>query len=281
MKRGLILEGGAMRGMFTAGVLDAFMENGVELDGVIGVSAGAAFGCNYKSGQRGRALRYNVKYVRDKRYCGMGVLLKTGDIFSADFCYDEVPLRLDPFDFDAFEKSPKFFCVVCTDVDTGEPVYQFLQSRRDNPLEWIRASASMPLVSRIVEIDGQRLLDGGIADPIPVRHLNRYGFTKNIVVLTRPKGYRKEKSSILPLVRLKYAKYPEFIKAMEMRHIIYNSTLDYIDRLEASGDILVIRPPYDIPVKRVERDPERLKLAHKLGVDTALERLEEIKEYLK
>ncbi|MBR5459730.1 MAG: patatin family protein, partial [Clostridia bacterium] len=167
MERGLILEGGAMRGMFTAGVLDVFMENGVELDGVIGVSAGAAFGCNYKSRQHGRVLRYNTKYVRDKRYCGLGVLLKTGDIFSADFCYNEIPLIHDPFDFDTFEKNPVEFYAVCTDLETGSAVYKRLDSRRDNCLEWIRASASMPLVSRIVEIDGQKLLDGGIADSIP------------------------------------------------------------------------------------------------------------------
>ncbi len=281
MKKGLVLEGGAMRGMFTAGVLDALMENGIELDGVIGVSAGAAFGCNYKSGQNGRALRYNTKYVRDKRYCGMRVLMKTGDVFSADFCYNEVPLRLDPFDFEAFEKSPVEFYVVCTDLETGEAVYKRLNSKGDNCLEWIRASASMPLVSNIVEIDGQKLLDGGIADSIPVGFFQKAGFEKNVVVLTRPKGYRKSKNSLMTLVKTKYSKYPNFIKAMDERHTVYNRTLDYIEKCEAEGTLLVIRPPYEIPVKRVERDPKNLELAHALGKETAIKSLDEIKSFLK
>ena len=169
MKKGLILEGGAMRGMFTAGVMDVLMERGIKFDGAVGVSAGAAFGVNYKSGQIGRVIRYNTRFVGDKRYCGFKVLLKTGHIFSTDFCYGEVPLVHDPFDFEAYGKNPMEFFVVATDLERGEAVYHKYEGMDDSGFDWIRASASMPLVSRIVEIDGMKLLDGGIADSIPVK----------------------------------------------------------------------------------------------------------------
>lgn len=175
MKTGLILEGGAMRGMFSAGVMDVMMENGIRFDGIIGVSAGAAFGVNYKSGQIGRAIRYNAKYCRDKRYCGVGSLLKTGNLFNTEFCYGEVPLKLDAFDFDTYEKDPTAFYVTCTDIESGKPVYHEYTGRNDHGFDWIRASASLPLVSQIVEIDGVKLLDGGIADSIPVAYFESIG----------------------------------------------------------------------------------------------------------
>ena len=164
-----------MRGMFTAGVMDVLMEAGIVFDGAVGVSAGAAFGCNYKSGQIGRVLRYNTRFVRDKRYCGWRVLLRTGDMFSADFCYGEVPRYLDPFDFDAYGKNPMEFYLVCTDMETGEAVYHKYEGWEDAGFDWIRASASMPLVSRPVEIGGRKLLDGGIADSIPVKFFEGLG----------------------------------------------------------------------------------------------------------
>lgn len=167
MKTGLVLEGGAMRGMFTAGVMDVLMENGVDFDGVIGVSAGAAFGCNYKSKQIGRVIRYNTRFCADKRYGGLGSLVKTGDIYNTDFCYGTVPLELDPFDFTAYDANPQEFYVVCTDIESGQPVYHKYLGQSDHGFDWIRASASMPLVSRIVEIEGRKLLDGGIADSSP------------------------------------------------------------------------------------------------------------------
>ena len=201
MKTGLILEGGAMRGMFSAGVMDVMMENGIRFDGIIGVSAGAAFGVNYKSGQIGRAIRYNAKYCRDKRYCGVGSLLKTGNLFNTEFCYGEVPLKLDAFDFDTYEKDPTAFYVTCTDIESGKPVYHEYTGRNDHGFDWIRASASLPLVSQIVEIDGVKLLDGGIADSIPVAYFESIGYTKNVVILTQPQGYRKEKNRVLPLLR--------------------------------------------------------------------------------
>ncbi len=281
IKRGLIMEGGAMRGMFTAGVIDVFMENGVVFDGAIGVSAGAAFGCNYKSRQIGRVIRYNTKFVRDKRYTGIGCLLKTGNLYSTEFCYDEVPLVHDLFDFDTFEKNPMEFYVVATDVDSGEPVYHKYEGRADHCFDWIRASASMPIVSRIVEIEGQRMLDGGISDSIPVKYFESIGYNRCIAILTRPKGYRKKKNSLMPLVRMKYRKFPSFIKAMGKRHLMYNETADYIDQREAAGELFVIRPPYSLPLSPVERNPEKLRAVYEIGRKTAIENLEAVQSFLK
>ena len=280
MKKGLILEGGAMRGMFTAGVTDVLMENGIEFDGAIGVSAGAAFGCNYKSKQIGRVIRYNVNYVADKRYCGWRVLLKTGNMFSTEFCYGEVPLKYDVFDFEAYEKNPMEFYVVCTDVETGNPVYHNFKGKSDHGFDWIRASASMPLVSQIVDIDGMKLLDGGISDSIPVKYFESIGYDRNIAVLTRPLTYRKSKNKLMAAVKLKYRKYPNFISAVENRHTMYNETLSYIEEKEKSGSLFVLRPPCDLPVKQVEKDTEKLKAAYEIGRRTATEKLDEIKWFL-
>ena len=280
MKTGLIMEGGGMRGMFTAGVIDVMMEAGIVFDGIIGVSAGASFGCNYKSRQIGRVIRYNTRFCQDKRYGGFRVLLKTGDYYSREFCYEEVPLRHDIFDFDAFESNPMEFHVVCTDVETGKPVYHLYGDRTDHAFEWIRASASMPLVSRIVEIDGAKLLDGGIADSVPVQYFESIGYDRNIVVLTRPEGYRKKKDSLLPLMKLKYKAYPKLVETMANRHVEYNDTLDYIVRRERAGELLVIRPEAPLPVKRTEKDPEKLRQAYEIGRRTAARRIEEIKRYL-
>lgn len=281
MKTGLILEGGAMRGMFTAGVMDVMMESGISFDGVIGVSAGAAFGCNYKSGQIGRVIRYNTRFCADKRYSGLGVLLREGNLYSTPFCYEEVPLKYDPFDYESYAKSPMEFYVVCTDVDTGKPVYHRYEGKEDHGLDWIRASASMPLVSRTVEIDGQRLLDGGISDSIPVRYFESIGYDRNVIVLTQPEGYVKKKNRLLPLMKLKYQKNQGMIAAMANRHNNYNETLAYITEKERRGEVLVIRPDSALRIGRAEKDPEKLKAVYALGREVAARRLEEIRGFLK
>ena len=280
MKKGLILEGGAMRGMFTAGVIDVLMENGIEFNGAVGVSAGAAFGCNYKSKQPGRVIRYNTRFCADKRYGGLGVLLKTGNIYSTEFAYGEVPLELDIFDFDTYEKNPMEFYVVCTDLETGKPVYHKYEGKADHGLDWIRASSSMPFVSQIVEIEGKKLLDGGISDSIPVRFFEAIGYDRNIVVLTRPAGYRKNKNKFISLFELKYKNFPSFVETMKKRPEKYNETLKYIRRKEKLGEIMVIRPAAPLPVKRTEKDPEKLREAYNIGRKSAQDRLEEIKAYL-
>ena len=280
LKKGLVLEGGAMRGMFTAGVLDVMMENGIEYDGAIGVSAGAAFGCNYKSKQIGRAIRYNMKFCNDKRYSGIGSLIKTGNIFNTEFAYGEVPLKYDAFDFDTYQRSPMDFYVVCTDIETGNAVYHSYKGKDDHCFDWIRASASMPMVSQIVEIDGQKFLDGGVADSIPIKYFEEIGYDKNIVVLTRPQDYLKKRNSLMPLIRMKYRKYPKFVEAMENRHIIYNQTLSYIKQREEEGKLLVIRPKENLQIGKVEKNPEKLRAVYEIGRETVLTQISRIKEFL-
>lgn len=280
MKKGLIMEGGAMRGMFTAGVIDVMMEHGFAFDGAIGVSAGAAFGCNYKSKQIGRVIRYNTRFSQDKRYGGFRVLLKEGNFYSKHFCYEEVPLKYDIFDYDTYESNPMEFYIVCTDVDTGKAEYHKYENRHDHGLEWIRASASMPLVSQMVEIDGRRFLDGALADSIPVQYFESIGYNRNVVILTQPKGFRKKPDSLMPLMKLYYRKFPNLVESISTRHEQYNATLDYIARREAAGELLVIRPPKKLPIGRTEKDPDKLRLVYEIGRQTVKERITEIEKYL-
>lgn len=280
MKTGLVLEGGAMRGMFTAGILDVLMEHNIEVNGVIGVSAGATFGCNYKSKQIGRTIRYNMKYCNDPRYCSFRSLIKTGDLFGAEFCYHVLPEQLDLFDNETYEASPMEFYMVTTDVNTGEPVYYKCDRFDHDGLEWVRASASMPLVSRIVEVGGRQMLDGGISDSIPLKYFQSIGYTKNLVILTQPRDYVKKENKLLPLMKLKLKQYPKLLETMKNRHISYNETLDYIRAEEQKGTILVLCPKEKLPVGRIEHNPERLKAVYDLGRETALEHLEEIKNFL-
>lgn len=281
MKKGLILEGGAMRGLFTAGVCDVFMENGIEFDGAVGVSAGAAFGCNLKSRQTGRALRYNLRFCRDKRYCSFRSLIKTGDLFGADFCYREIPQKLDVFDIETFSKNPMEFYVVCTDIETGKPFYKKCETGGEEDLSYIQASASMPLAARIVEADGKKLLDGGVSDSVPLKFFEELGYEKNVVILTQPSGYIKGKNKALPLLKRKYKAYPNLIETMKNRHIIYNETSEYINRKEAEGEVFVIRPPEALPVGRIEHNPEKLKSAYNIGRTEAEKRLGELLKFLR
>ncbi|MBQ1860048.1 MAG: patatin family protein, partial [Clostridia bacterium] len=188
MKTALSMEGGAMRGMFTCGVIDVLMENGITFDAAAGISAGAAFGCNFKSRQIGRPIRYNKRYGSDPRYMSFRSLLKTGDLYNADFCYRELPDVLDPFDRKAFRDNPMAFYIGATDVKTGKCVYHLCSDGEETDILWMRASASMPLVSRPVEVDGLLLLDGGITDPVPLDHMQSLGFDRHVVILTQPKG---------------------------------------------------------------------------------------------
>ena len=280
MKKGLIMEGGAMRGMFTAGVIDVMMENAIEFDRAIGVSAGAAFGCNYKSKQIGRVIRYNTRFCQDKRYGGFRVLLKEGNFYSRQFCYEEVPLKYDIFDYDTYESNPMAFYIVCTDVDTGRAEYHKYESRHDHGLEWIRASASMPLVSQMVEIDGRQYLDGALADSIPVQYFESIGYDRNIVILTQPRGFRKEPDRLLPVMKLYYRKFPKLVEAIVTRHERYNAALDHITQREAAGELLVIRPLEKLPIGRTEKDPDKLRQVYEIGRRTAEARIEEIQKYL-
>ena len=276
MKTGLALEGGAMRGLFTCGVIDVFLEEHLRFDATAGISAGAVFGCNYKSGQLGRPLRYNTRYCRDPRYCSLRSLLKTGDLYGVDFCYRELPDVLDPFDRAAFAADPMVFYVGATDVDTGEIVYHRCGGGDGADMLWMRASASMPLASRPVETEGRRLLDGGIVDPVPYRILREAGCVRTAAVLTQPKGYRKKKSPLLPLMRFALRDMPKAAEAMARRHIVYNRQMDEIDGMERRGELFVIRPPESLGIGRTERDPAELERVYRIGrreAEMALPRL--------
>ena len=279
MKRGLVLEGGALRGLFSAGVIDVMMENGIDYDGVIGVSAGSNFGCNYKSRQPGRVIRYNVRFANDPRYMGLRSLITTGNLVGAEFAYHYMPLQLDVFDIATFESDPMEFYLVCTDCLTGEPVYYRMDKVDYDSLEWLRASASMPLVTRPVKVGGRVLLDGGISDSIPLKHFQSMGFDRNVVVLTRPRSYRKEPTKLWPY-RLLMRRYPAITQAMARRHEMYNSQLDYVEREEQAGRIFVIAPEQDLPIGRVEMNVEKMNAVYNIGRETATALLPRLKEFL-
>ena len=265
MKKGLVLEGGAMRGLWTAGITDVMMEHGVRPDGLIGVSAGAAFGCNYKSWQPGRAIRYNTRFAKDSRYSGLRSLIMSGDYYNADFGYHVIPKEYDIFDDKTFNQNPMEFTVVCTDVETGKAVYRRLDKVDDNTYDWIRASASMPLVSSILNLEGYKLLDGGVSDSIPLEYFERQGYQRNVVILTQPLGYQKSHNRLMPLMRLSLRKYPNMIRALDERHLMYNKQLEYVAQAEKEGRCLVIRPDGKIPIGHISHNPEQMRLVYDMG----------------
>lgn len=281
MKTGLVLEGGAMRGIYTAGVLDVLYENGIFTDGVIGVSAGSIHACSYLSGQPGRSIRYYMKYCRDWRFISFLSFFLTGDIVNEQFCYHTIPEILDPIDNDTFEECVKTtdFYVVVSDLDTGKPVYLPVSTVRGKALDQIRASASMPVVSHIVEINGQKLLDGGVCDSIPLKAFEDMGFDKNIVVLTQPADYEKKPAKMAFANRM-YRDYPLFLNAMAVRHENYNASLKHVAAQAAAGKALVIQPSRDLHIGRMERNRGRIRAQYELGRQDARKKLEEIRAFL-
>ncbi|MDL2233372.1 patatin family protein [Ruminococcaceae bacterium OttesenSCG-928-L11] len=268
IQAGLILEGGGMRGAYTAGVLDCFLEEGIAFPSIYGVSAGACHACSFLSGQKGRALRTVTDYSRDKNYAGLYSLLKTGDFFGVQMIYRDIPQRLIPFDYDAFVANPAHFYVTVTNLVTGEPEYWDAADLRTDMI-YVQASSSLPLLSRTVTIDGKPYLDGGIADSIPLARSILDGNRQNVVVLTRHKGYRKTSTSMKTLMRMKYRQYPAFVQRMCSRHIQYNNDLDLVEAEEASGNALVIRPQKPVEIGRLEKDPAKLKALHREGYEDA------------
>lgn len=265
MRKGLVLEGGAMRGLWTAGVTDVMMEHDVHPDALIGVSAGAAFGCNYKSRQIGRAIRYNTRFANDSRYSGVKSLLTSGDYFNAHFGYHVVPYKYDIFDTAIFEQNPMTFTIVCTDVETGQAVYHDMTHVDYDELEWLRASASMPLASKVVHVQGRKLLDGGVSDSIPLEYFEQQGIRRNVVILTQPLGYQKEHNKLMPLMRLSLRKYPNFLRALDERHLMYNRQLEYVAEAERQGRCLVIRPEEKIPIGHISHDADQMRLVYEIG----------------
>ncbi|MBQ5565871.1 MAG: patatin family protein [Clostridia bacterium] len=265
MKTGLVLEGGAMRATYTIGVLDVFMEHNIKFDGVIGVSAGAIHGASFVANQPGRNIRYYKKYAPDKRFMSMHSLITTGDLVGKEFCYNEIPWKLDLFDNDTFKNSSSEFYAVVANVETGESEYIKLNDLKDSAqMEYLRASASMPLVSKIVEVDGKKLLDGGVTDSIPLRAFENMGYVKNVVVATRPDSYVK-RDERLGAAAIVYRSYPKFLEAMRFRPKMYNDEKAYILLQETLGNIFFIRPSKELDIEKTDTDPEHLEAVYQIG----------------
>lgn len=277
---GLILEGGGMRGLYTAGVLDVFMKYGLTFDGVIGVSAGVTHGCSFLSGQKGRSLRFYKKYSSDPRFMGLRNLLTTGNIIGTDFAYHEIPDRLDVFDHETFEKSLErtAFYATCTNVETGKPEHIRIKNAKDQ-IDYVRASASLPYVSRIVEIGGKKYLDGSCTDAVPVIAFRKKGYEKSVLILTRPADYVKKQKSRFT-AGIVYSKYPEFARALRIHHRRYNHTMDKIAELEKEGSIFVIRPEKALEIERLEKDPAVLQRVYNIGKRDGEKCIHELLEWL-
>lgn len=276
MKTGLVLEGGGMRGVYTTGALDCFQDNGLTFDYVIGVSAGACHATSYLSGQRGRSFQINVEYSQDKRYISLGNYLRTKSVFGMDFIFHEIPDRLLPFDYEAMGKNPTEFVVGVTDVLTGQPFY-FTNPKTDMVNTVVAASSAIPIFSPMVEIEGKQYLDGGTADPIPVKKALEDGCDKVVVILTRPRGYQKQPEGFRKIYRRKFKKYPAMVEALDRRHEIYNDTLKFIETLEKEGRAIVLAQTSPIPIGRFEKDPAKLRALYELGMKDAANRLDEIR----
>ena len=281
MKTGLVLEGGALRAVFSSGVCDALLEGGIMTDYVIGVSAGMAYGVSYVSRQPRRNLEVVTTYAPDRRYMGVANLLDKNNrsYFGLTFAYDTIPNELVPFDYDAFEAYPGQVEAVVTNLNTGKADYLTVP-RRDRQAVVIQASCAMPLMFPIYEIGGQPYLDGGVADAIPWRRALDQGCDRVVVVLTRPRDYVRKPDKILSMVRRRYKQYPKFVEAMEHRAQVYNEDRAQLLELERQGKVLVIAPDSTLGVSRTERDPEKLRLLWAAGYQKMVERLEEIRAYL-
>ncbi len=275
----LILEGGGMRGVYTAGVLDCFIDNNIEFSSCYAVSAGACHCCSYLSKQRRRAFDVNVDYLKDRHYASLYSLITTGDFFGAKMIYDDIPNRLNLYDYDEFNKYQGNFKAVVTNIETGKAEYKDIKDMRKD-ITYVRASSSLPVFARIVNIDGKKYLDGGVSDPIPLKKSQSDGNIKNVVILTRDASYRKEPNKFMPLLKAVYRKYPKLIKCLEERHINYNHTLDYIKREEKNGDIFVIRPKKPVKVGRLEKDKRKLYELYKQGYADAARSVKRLKQYL-
>ena len=278
MSIGLVLEGGAMRGLYTAGVLDVFMENNINVDGIIGVSAGVLFGVNYLSKQPGRVIRYNKRFLKDPRYMGFKSLVTTGNVINKDFSFYEVPFKLDIFDNDTYKASEVPFYATVSNIETGKTEYIQLHDVFEQ-MELLRATSAMPYVSEIIEYDGKKYLDGGTTDSIPFKKCKELGYNKIIVILTRPIDYRKKKSKF-NFAKFKYGKYPKFVEALNNRYKVYNKTVEEIINMEkdenSKKDIFVIRPSRTIKIKRIEKDENKIQEMYELGRSDANKILESL-----
>lgn len=279
IEAGLVVEGGGMRGVYTAGVLDYFMEKNLYFDDCYGVSAGACHISSYVSKQIGRSIKVTLDYINDKRYCSVNSLIKTGDMFGVEMLYDLIPNKLELYDYDTFNKFKGNFYSVVTNCKTGKAEYMKIKDMKKDIIA-VRASSSLPLLSRIVEINGKEYLDGGITDSIPIKKSIKDGHKKNVVILTRDKTYRKSKPKFLSFFKLKYKKYPNLVKAIENRYKMYNETLDFIEEEKAKNKVFIIQPKLPVKISRIEKDKDKLKELYDQGYEDAKEIYEDLMKFL-
>lgn len=279
MKTGLVLEGGGMRALFTAGVLDALLDvKELDIDGIVGVSAGALFGVNYVSGQKERAIRYNKKYASDKRYMGFHSWITTGNAVNKEFAFYELPFKLDIFDQEKFKKSKIDFYVVMTNVENGKSEYVLIKDVFEQ-MEYLRATSALPFASKIIEINGKKYLDGGISDSIPIDYCESLGYDKIIVILTRPENSHKE-DKLNFLYKLVYRKYPNLVERLVHMRKDYEVVLKKIKDLENENKIFVIRPPKAIKVGRLEKNENKIQNAYDVGLNTGKKEIDDLLKYL-
>ncbi len=276
---GLILEGGGMKGVYTSGVLDCFLEENLEFSSCYGVSAGASNLCSFISKQKTRAYHIMVDYLDDKDYCSKRSLLTTGDLFNVEMCYDLIPNVLNPFDYHTFEQYEGKAYAVVTNIETGKAEYMRLKNMKEDTIA-VRASCSLPLISRNVMIQGKPYLDGGISDSIPLEKSMLDGNLKNVVILTKEEGYIRQPSKHLEVLKLRYLKYPKVYELMKERHIMYQKTLTLLEQQVINGNAFVIRPKHKSPVNRIEHDPFKLKKLYEEGYEDAKNCMEELKAFL-
>ena len=265
----LVLEGGGLRGVFTCGVLDCFMDRGITFPFTIGVSAGACNGLSFMSGQRGRAKSSNIDLMEKYHYVGLKYLLTQGCIMDFKLLFEDFPERIIPYDYNKYFSNPDRFVMVTTNCLTGKAEYFEEKSSAERVMSIVRASSSLPFVSKITYVDGVPMLDGGIVDSIPLRYAMEQGYERLVVILTRNKGYRK-KNSKMRIAKAWYRKYPELQKALSERNEVYNRTMDLIEDLERQGKIIVIRPVKPVQVGRMEKDTEKLRELYQEGYDLAM-----------
>ena len=279
IEAGLVVEGGGMRGVYTAGVLDYFMEKNLYFDDCYGVSAGDCHISSYVSKQIGRSMKVTLDYINDKRYCSINSLIKTGDMFGVEMLYDLIPNKLELYDYDTFNKFKGNFYSVVTNCKTGKAEYIKIKDMKKDIIA-VRASSSLPLLSRIVEINGKEYLDGGITDSIPIKKSIKDGHKKNVVILTRDKTYRKSKPKFLSFFKLKYKKYPNLVKAIENRYKMYNETLDFLEEEKAKNEVFIIQPKLPVKISRIEKDKDKLKALYDQGYEDAKELYEDLMKFL-
>ena len=279
IEAGLVVEGGGMRGVYTAGVLDYFMEKNLYFDDCYGVSAGACHISSYVSKQIGRSIKVTLDYINDKRYCSVNSLIKTGDMFGVEMLYDIIPNKLELYDYETFNKFKGNFYSVVTNCKTGKAEYIKIKDMKKDIIA-VRASSSLPLLSRIVEINGKEYLDGGITDSIPIKKSIKDGHKKNVVILTRDKTYRKSKPKFLSLLKFKYKKYPNLVKAIENRYKMYNETLDFLEEEKAKNKVFIIQPKLPVKISRIEKDKDKLKELYDQGYEDAKELYEDLMKFL-